>query len=110
MASGASSDHVGEFSRSLQLLDRYLSDDDLRELAKLPTPFVLLDRYVEGIEERCVTFNHHHASRIAVEHLIAGGHQKIVLSTRVAEAGRAGKEGTGKSPVMFFDIGTIYLT
>ncbi|CAH1536554.1 Bacterial regulatory s, lacI family protein [Vibrio harveyi] len=60
------------------LHSRYLSDDDLRELAKLPTPFVLLDRYVEGIEERCVTFNHHHASRIAVEHLIAGGHQKIV--------------------------------
>ncbi|MEF1250670.1 LacI family DNA-binding transcriptional regulator [Vibrio owensii] len=58
------------------LHSRYLSDDDLRELAKLPTPFVLLDRYVEGIEERCVTFNHHHASRIAVEHLIAGGHRQ----------------------------------
>ncbi len=54
-------------------------DDDLRELAKLPTPFVLLDRYVEGIEERCVTFNHHHASRIAVEHLIAGGIKKNSL-------------------------------
>ncbi|MDF5549536.1 substrate-binding domain-containing protein, partial [Vibrio parahaemolyticus] len=59
------------------LHSRYLSDDDLRELAKQPTPFVLLDRYVEGIEERCVTFNHHHASRIAVEHLLAGGHRKI---------------------------------
>ena len=39
---------------------------DLRELAKQPTPFVLLDRYVEGIEERCVTFNHHHA-RLVVD-------------------------------------------
>ncbi|MDF5462605.1 LacI family DNA-binding transcriptional regulator, partial [Vibrio parahaemolyticus] len=63
------------------LHSRYLSDDDLRELAKQPTPFVLLDRYVEGIEERCVTFNHHHASRIAVEHLLAGGHRKIACIT-----------------------------
>ncbi|EGQ8233557.1 LacI family DNA-binding transcriptional regulator [Vibrio parahaemolyticus] len=63
------------------LHSRYLSDDDLRELAKLPTPFVLLDRYVEGIEERCITFNHHHASRIAVEHLIAGGHKNIACIT-----------------------------
>ena len=63
------------------LHSRYLSDDDLRELAKQPTPFVLLDRYVEGIGERCVTFNHHHASRIAVEHLIAGGHKNIACIT-----------------------------
>lgn len=63
------------------LHSRYLSDDDLRELAKLPTPFVLLDRYVEGIEDRCITFNHHHASRIAVEHLIAGGHKNIACIT-----------------------------
>lgn len=63
------------------LHSRYLSDDDLRELARLPTPFVLLDRYVEGIEERCITFNHHHASRIAVEHLIAGGHKNIACIT-----------------------------
>ncbi|EPM4288060.1 LacI family DNA-binding transcriptional regulator [Vibrio alginolyticus] len=63
------------------LHSRYLSDDDLRELAKQPTPFVLLDRYVEGIEERCVTFNHHHASRVAVEHLLAGGHRKIACIT-----------------------------
>ncbi|MEZ9437669.1 LacI family DNA-binding transcriptional regulator [Vibrio atlanticus] len=59
------------------LHSRYLSDDDLRELAKLPTPFVLLDRHVEGIEERCVTFNHYGASRIAVEHLITSGHRNI---------------------------------
>ena len=63
------------------LHSRYLSDEDLRELAKQPTPFVLLDRFVEGLEERCVTFEHHHASRKAVEHLLSLGHRKIACIT-----------------------------
>ncbi len=40
------------------LNSRYLSDDELRELAQEPTPFVLLDRVVEGLESRCITFDH----------------------------------------------------
>jgi DNA-binding LacI/PurR family transcriptional regulator len=63
------------------LHSRYLSDEDLRELAKQSTPFVLLDRFVEGLEERCVTFDHHDASRLAVEHLVAQGHRKVVCIT-----------------------------
>ena len=59
------------------LHSRYLSDDDLRELAKLPTPFVLLDRQVDGLEDRCVTFDHLNASQVATEHLIKQGHKKI---------------------------------
>ncbi|POC48817.1 LacI family DNA-binding transcriptional regulator [Vibrio vulnificus] len=59
------------------LHSRYLSDDDLRELAQQTTPFVLLDRYVEGLEERCITFDHRAASLIAVNHLIHQGHLQI---------------------------------
>ncbi len=63
------------------LHSRYLSDDDLRALAQQPTPFVLLDRYVAGLEERCITFDHRGASQIVVEHLIQQGHRKIACIT-----------------------------
>ncbi|MHC6528372.1 LacI family DNA-binding transcriptional regulator [Vibrio proteolyticus] len=63
------------------LHSRYLSDDDLRALAQQPTPFVLLDRYVEGLESRCITFDHRQASRLAVEHLIQQGHRRIACIT-----------------------------
>ncbi|PJC87076.1 LacI family transcriptional regulator [Vibrio sp. HA2012] len=59
------------------LHSRYLTDDELRSLATQPTPFVLLDRYVEGLEERCITFDHCKASYLAVQHLITQGHKKI---------------------------------
>ncbi|WP_087022258.1 LacI family DNA-binding transcriptional regulator [Thaumasiovibrio subtropicus] len=59
------------------LNSRHLSDDELRDLAKQPTPFVLIDRVVEGLESRCVTFDHHSASEMMVAHLIAQGHTKI---------------------------------
>lgn len=59
------------------LHSRYLSDDDLRDLAKQSTPFVLLDRHIEGLEERCITFDHHQASQVAVQHLIDKQHKVI---------------------------------
>ncbi len=59
------------------LHSRYLTDDELRSLATQPTPFVLLDRYVEGLEDRCITFDHCKASHMAVQHLITQGHKKI---------------------------------
>ncbi|OEF04473.1 LacI family DNA-binding transcriptional regulator [Vibrio genomosp. F10] len=59
------------------LHSRHLTDDELRELAKESTPFVLLDREVKGLEERCVTFNHHEASALAVKRLIDLGHERI---------------------------------
>ncbi|MGF1757882.1 LacI family transcriptional regulator [Photobacterium sagamiensis] len=59
------------------LYSRYLSDDELRQLALEPTPFVLLDRLVEGLESRCITFDHMHAGRMAVSHLVKLGHRKI---------------------------------
>lgn len=59
------------------LHSRYLSGQELQVLAQSPTPFVLLDRDVEGLEERCITFDHAQASRIAVEHLLSKGHTNI---------------------------------
>ncbi|MCF8780505.1 LacI family DNA-binding transcriptional regulator [Vibrio sp. IRLE0018] len=67
------------------LHSRYLSDDDLRALAQQDTPFVLLDRYVEGLEERCITFDHRGASVLAVNHLIEQGHRKIGCITGPAQ-------------------------
>lgn len=63
------------------LHSRYLSDDELRELAQQPTPFVLLDRHVDGLEARCITFDHHKASEIVVKHLIEQNHRKIACIT-----------------------------
>ncbi|ENM5762995.1 LacI family DNA-binding transcriptional regulator [Vibrio mimicus] len=63
------------------LHSRYLSDDDLRTLAQQPTPFVLLDRYVEGLEDRCITFDHRAASQLVVNHLIQQGHSHIACIT-----------------------------
>ena len=63
------------------LHSRYVSDEELRTLAKAPTPFVLLDRDVPGLEERCITFNHLKASQIAVEFLLNQGHRKIACIT-----------------------------
>ncbi|WP_159656731.1 LacI family DNA-binding transcriptional regulator [Vibrio atypicus] len=59
------------------LHSRYLSDQELLTLSKAPTPFVLLDRYVPGLEARSITFDHAKASRLAVKHLLENGHTKI---------------------------------
>ncbi|PSU30955.1 LacI family DNA-binding transcriptional regulator [Photobacterium lutimaris] len=59
------------------LNSRHLSDDELRALALEPTPFVLLDRLVEGLEARCITFDHTLAAKMAVNYLIEQGHRDI---------------------------------
>ncbi len=59
------------------LHSRYLSDLELIALAEAPTPFVLLDRYVAGLESRCITFDHHKASLMAVQYLLDNGHTQI---------------------------------
>ena len=56
---------------------RNLYDEELIELAKEETPFILLDRQVEGLEDRCVAFEHAEAGKQAVNHLIEHGHRKI---------------------------------
>ncbi|CCN37378.1 putative Transcriptional regulator LacI family [Vibrio nigripulchritudo SO65] len=56
---------------------RYMSDEELRTLAEQTTPFVLLDRFVEGLEDRCITFDHTEAARVATSYLIQQGHQHL---------------------------------
>ncbi|CAI1210037.1 LacI family DNA-binding transcriptional regulator [Serratia quinivorans] len=56
---------------------RFLSDDQLRQLAAEQRRFVLLDRLVPGLEAHCVTFNHQYASRMATQQLIDAGHRYI---------------------------------
>lgn len=56
---------------------RYISDEKLRQLATHSHPFVLLDREVDGLEQRCVSFDHLLASRLATQTLIDAGHRAI---------------------------------
>lgn len=56
---------------------RFLSDDRLRQLAAEQHHFVLLDRLVPGLEDRCVTFDHVRASQMATQQLIDAGHRHI---------------------------------
>jgi DNA-binding LacI/PurR family transcriptional regulator len=59
------------------LHSRYLSDQELITLSQAQTPFVLLDRYVPGLESRSITFDHSKAARLAVKHLLENGHRNI---------------------------------
>ncbi|MFZ1874313.1 MAG: LacI family DNA-binding transcriptional regulator [Chania sp.] len=56
---------------------RFLSDDQLRQLAAEQRHFVLLDRLVPGLEDRCITFDHVCASQMATQELIDAGHRRI---------------------------------
>ncbi|WP_263322190.1 LacI family transcriptional regulator [Endozoicomonas sp. Mp262] len=68
---------------------RNLHDEDLMELAQANPPFVLLDRDVKGLEDRCITFEHTEAGELAVEHLIAHGHRKIACLAGLRKRGTA---------------------
>ncbi|AOM41414.1 LacI family DNA-binding transcriptional regulator [Xenorhabdus hominickii] len=56
---------------------RAISDNKLRQLAQGAHSFVLLDRWVTGLEQRCVVFDHHKASYLATQALIEHGHTRI---------------------------------
>ncbi|WP_202303557.1 LacI family DNA-binding transcriptional regulator [Dryocola clanedunensis] len=56
---------------------RALEDETLRKLAGQGRQFVVLDRHVAGLEERCVVFDHRYASELATQVFINGGHTKI---------------------------------
>ncbi|AHG19954.1 LacI family transcriptional regulator [Chania multitudinisentens RB-25] len=64
---------------------RSLSDDQLRQLATEQRRFVLLDRLVPGLEDRCVTFDHIRASQMATQQLINAGHQRIACISGPAQ-------------------------
>lgn len=56
---------------------RALDDETLRQLAGQGRKFVILDREVPGLEERCVVFDHRAASEMATRVFIDGGHTAI---------------------------------
>lgn len=56
---------------------RAISDDKLRQLAHGGHAFVLLDRLVSELEQRCVAFDHHKAGYLATQTLLEYGHTRI---------------------------------
>lgn len=60
---------------------RYMSDEELIEIAKTAPPFVLLDRYIEALADRCITFDHVAAGERAVQVLLDQGHRQIACLT-----------------------------
>lgn len=59
------------------LHSRYLSDEELLKLSQSKTPFVLLDRTVTGLEDKCIVFDHLRASELATFYLLDHGHRRI---------------------------------
>nr|WP_058909823.1 LacI family DNA-binding transcriptional regulator [Entomohabitans teleogrylli] len=56
---------------------RALPDEAILHLAREGRHFILLDRLVSGLEERCVVFDHRLASYLATRYFIAKGHQQV---------------------------------
>ncbi|AZQ10108.1 LacI family DNA-binding transcriptional regulator [Shewanella khirikhana] len=54
-----------------------LSNEYLQELCSGKTPVVLINRHVDGIEERCVHLNNLQGGLLASRHVLAHGHSRI---------------------------------
>lgn len=55
------------------------SEKYLQKLQKQKMPFVLIDRYLSGIEADSIQINNYDISQKVTEHLIAGGYKNILL-------------------------------
>jgi DNA-binding LacI/PurR family transcriptional regulator len=56
---------------------RAISDETLNQLAEQEKKFIILDRDVPGLEQRCVVFDHRAASACATQVFIDAGHTHI---------------------------------
>ena len=54
-----------------------VSDDYLLALAAAETPFVLLNRHIPAIADRCISLNNELGGYLATRHLLQQGHRKI---------------------------------
>ncbi|MGM0429868.1 MAG: LacI family DNA-binding transcriptional regulator [Pseudomonadota bacterium] len=54
-----------------------VSDEFLKELAVKNVEFVLLNRLLDDLSERCVTLNNQHGGYLATQYLLDHGHQRI---------------------------------
>lgn len=57
---------------------RAITDETLLLLAERDRKFIVLDREVQGLEDRCVVFDHRLASALATQVFIDAGHTSIV--------------------------------
>lgn len=56
---------------------RAISDETLVQLAERGNKFIVLDREVPALRERCVVFDHRLASQMATQYLLDAGHRAI---------------------------------
>jgi len=54
-----------------------VSDEYLLQLSEADTPFILLNRYVKGLSENCITLNNIHGGYLATKALMDMGHKDI---------------------------------
>jgi LacI family transcriptional regulator len=54
-----------------------VSDDYLRGLADSGTPFVVINRHVEAVADRCITLNNELGGFLATQYLLEHGHRRI---------------------------------
>ena len=81
----------GELSAVYSLLDRQcegivlhsdmLSDDQLRELLTKQSNIVLMNRLLNGFEDRCVYLDNVRGGKLAADYLIGQGHRDIAILT-----------------------------
>ena len=56
---------------------RAISDETLVQLAERGNKFIVLDREVPALRERCVVFDHRLASQMATQYLLDAGHRAV---------------------------------
>lgn len=62
---------------SIVIHSKKLPDDELIELANKVPGFVLIDRFIEQIAEKCVWLDNEEGGKIAARHLMSLGHTKF---------------------------------
>lgn len=58
-----------------------IADDELIELFKVHPHFVLIDRYIEEIKDRCVWLDNKEGGKIAARHLLSLKHRQLACIT-----------------------------
>lgn len=63
----------------LIIIDQCVSDEEILWLLGKNTPFVLVDRYIPGVDIFCVRVDNRKGIYLATEHLIKEGHRRIAF-------------------------------